>query len=152
MPYSTAALTGALGGREPDSFASAETAAAMAQEAYRSAAEFAALGADFVGVACTAALVTDRPKKGEHKVRVSYLCWMIGSQMHLRQGLGRLGSTDFRKSRTSALSLLLCRCSTASAAGVQWWTGLICTCCVVCSLCGCAPASYVMTYVATGFM
>ena len=67
VPYSTAALTAALG-HEPSTFASAETAAAMAQEAYRSAAEFAALGADFVGVACTAALVTDRPKKGQHKV------------------------------------------------------------------------------------
>ena len=68
VPYSTAALTGALGGQVPSGFASAETAAAMAQEAYRSAAEFAAFGADFVGVACTAALVTDRPKAGDHKV------------------------------------------------------------------------------------
>jgi nicotinamide mononucleotide (NMN) deamidase PncC len=68
VPYSTAALMGALGGQAPGSFASAETAAAMAQEAYRSAAELAAFGADFVGVACTAALVTDRSKAGDHKV------------------------------------------------------------------------------------
>jgi len=69
VPYSTAALTGALGGQVPNGkYASAETAADMAQEAYRSAAEFATLGADFVGVACTAALVTDRPKKGDHQV------------------------------------------------------------------------------------
>ena len=75
VPYSTAALTVALGGHVPGKFASPETAAAMAQEAYRSAAEFAAFGADIVGVACTAALLTDRSRRGENQVPGSWaLC------------------------------------------------------------------------------
>ena len=57
-----------MAGRKPAVFASAETAAAMALEAYRSAAALSSFGTRILGVACTAALVTDRAKAGEHKV------------------------------------------------------------------------------------
>lgn len=69
LPYATQALADLLGGAEPAAFASPETAAAMAAEAYRAAANIAPFGANVVGLGCSCALATDRPKRGDHKVR-----------------------------------------------------------------------------------
>ena len=65
VPYAEASLVDFLGFR-PDSFCSTETAAAMAERAFARARHLAPAG-DVIGVACTASLATDRPKKGEHR-------------------------------------------------------------------------------------
>lgn len=85
VPYSSVALTDWLG-RAPEHYCSEETALAMAAVACARAGRLALamdagsagaepqLGADsgsLIGVACTAALVSDRPKKGEHRCHVA---------------------------------------------------------------------------------
>ena len=79
VPYSSAALADWLG-RAPEQYCSAETARAMATVACERAhrlseqddSKFAAAAGDlFVGVACTASLVSDRPKKGAHRLHVA---------------------------------------------------------------------------------
>ena len=69
VPYANAALTEWLS-REPDSFCSADTALMMAAVAWRRAARLAGKGQDVIGVACTASLVSDTPKRGTHR------CWV----------------------------------------------------------------------------
>ncbi|KAK9839540.1 hypothetical protein WJX81_008400 [Elliptochloris bilobata] len=70
VPYAPAAMAELLGGA-PATYASGATASAMARAAYQQAAQLAALGEPVVGLACTCALATDRPKQGEHKVCVA---------------------------------------------------------------------------------
>jgi nicotinamide mononucleotide (NMN) deamidase PncC len=74
VPYSEAALTAWLR-KKPEQFCVEETALAMAAVAYERACALApaAEGAasTHVGVACTASLVSDRPKKGEHRCHIA---------------------------------------------------------------------------------
>src|SRR5262245_51255900 len=72
VPYSEAALTDWLR-RKPEQFCVEETALAMAAVAYERAGALdpAAGGSPHFGVACTASLVSDRPKKGEHRCYVA---------------------------------------------------------------------------------
>lgn len=71
VPYGDRSLRMFLGA-EPRQAASAESAAMLARKAHERAVS---LGSDqdvaFLGVACTAALVTDRPRRGEHRVHVA---------------------------------------------------------------------------------
>src|SRR5262249_45764841 len=53
-----------------DSFCSAETALAMAVRAHERA-RWLTPGEDVLGLGCTASLVTDRPKRGEHRLHVA---------------------------------------------------------------------------------
>jgi nicotinamide mononucleotide (NMN) deamidase PncC len=69
VPYAADALREWLGGT-PDAACDPDTARAMAMAAYRRARTLDPEGARF-GVACTAALVTDRPRRGEHRVHVA---------------------------------------------------------------------------------
>lgn len=69
VPYAPNALTEWLGG-DPDRACDPETARAMAMAAYRRARHLDPEHARF-GVACTASLITDRPKRGEHRVHVA---------------------------------------------------------------------------------
>jgi len=69
VPYANAALTEWLGGT-PDRACDPETARAMAMAAYRRARTLDPDQAIF-GVGCTASLITDRPKRGEHRVHVA---------------------------------------------------------------------------------
>ncbi len=86
VPYSEAALAEWLGGRRPEQFCVEETALAMAAVAFQRARHLQAVGqsasstdarlaADShsraMGVACTASLVSDRPKKGDHRCHVA---------------------------------------------------------------------------------
>ena len=50
------------------SYASIEAAEKLAKAAYSQAAQLSQLGTPIVGVGCTCALMTDRIKKGDHKV------------------------------------------------------------------------------------
>ncbi|HXG21569.1 MAG TPA: CinA family protein [Methylomirabilota bacterium] len=73
VPYSERALTEFLG-KKPVQAVSGQTAAAMARAAYQRALWLRAKPTiPIVGVSCTATLVTDRPKKGEHRAHVG-LC------------------------------------------------------------------------------
>lgn len=70
VPYSAAALTEFLG-TLPNQVVSIETAAALARAAYQRASTLHhEQETPLVGVACTAALVTDRPKKGKHRAHL----------------------------------------------------------------------------------
>lgn len=88
VPYSRAALLDWLGGR-PDQFCATETARAMAMVAFGRARRIAGPEAEqLAGVACTAALATDRSRQGEHRAHVAIqtdaetACWSL----HLAKG------------------------------------------------------------------
>jgi nicotinamide mononucleotide (NMN) deamidase PncC len=69
VPYSEQALVEWLG-KAPGHFCVEETALAMATVAYRRAGELAAKN-EAIGVACTASLASDRPKKGAHRCHIA---------------------------------------------------------------------------------
>lgn len=68
IPYGQSALESFLGGR-PDQACAPDTARAMAMAAFHRARSLAP-DAPVFGVSCTASLVTDRPKLGEHRVHI----------------------------------------------------------------------------------
>ena len=70
VPYDEHALATFLG-FAPAQACSAETAIAMAQSARARAAKFAPANADLVGLGATAALVSDRPRRGEHRFHIA---------------------------------------------------------------------------------
>ena len=83
VPYSEAALVAWLGGR-PDRFCSTKTARAMAMVAFDRARRLAEVDIeDLAGIACTAGLATDRPRRGEHRAHVALqtdretACWSL---------------------------------------------------------------------------
>src|SRR5580700_9255994 len=69
VPYDAQALAAFLG-FEPDRACSADTAIAMARSARAHAARLAP-PADLIGLGATAALVSDRPRKGEHRFHIA---------------------------------------------------------------------------------
>jgi hypothetical protein len=69
IPYGEEALTDFLGGR-PESFCSAETARSMAARAL-DRGRWLAPGADLAGVACTASLRSNTPKRGDHRFHIA---------------------------------------------------------------------------------
>ena len=71
VPYDERALATFLG-FAPTQACSSETAIAMAQSARACAARLAQAGADLVGLGATAALVSDRPRKGEHRFHIAF--------------------------------------------------------------------------------
>lgn len=70
VPYDEQALAAYLG-FAPAQASSAETAIAMAKAARARAATFAP-DAEVVGLGATAALVSDRPRRGEHRYHIAY--------------------------------------------------------------------------------
>ncbi len=71
IPYDMAALEAFLG-FAPAQACSAETAIAMAQSTRARAAKLVPPGTDLVGLGATAALVSDRPRKGEHRLHIAF--------------------------------------------------------------------------------
>src|SRR5215475_14936603 len=70
VPYNEKALALFLG-RMPEHAVSIATAAALARTAYQRAVQLRDNEAvPVIGLSCTATLVTDRPKKGEHRAHV----------------------------------------------------------------------------------
>ena len=69
VPYSETALTEFLGS-SPHQAVSVETAAALARAAYQRAVALHGTEGPLLGVACTAALATDRRKKGRHRAHI----------------------------------------------------------------------------------
>jgi hypothetical protein len=70
IPYDERALAGFLG-FAPAQASSADTAIAMAQAARARAAGLAPAGSELVGLGATAALVSDRPRRGEHRFHIA---------------------------------------------------------------------------------
>lgn len=66
VPYSRRAMVG-LVGTEPEQYVAPETARAMARAAYRRGLELREDDAPIVGAACTAAIATDRTRRGEDR-------------------------------------------------------------------------------------
>jgi nicotinamide mononucleotide (NMN) deamidase PncC len=71
VPYDEAALAAYLG-FAPAQACSVDTAIAMAQSARARAERLAPAGADLVGLGATAALVSDRPRRGEHRFHIAF--------------------------------------------------------------------------------
>lgn len=95
VPYSAPAMVDWLGGL-PDEFCSAATARAMAVVAFQRARRYVGGKGDspiFVGtkigtvpeagVACTASLATDRPKRGQHRLHVALQTASMTATWHL---------------------------------------------------------------------
>jgi hypothetical protein len=70
VPYGSSALATFLG-FAPTQASSAETAIAMAQGARARAARLVPTGTVLVGLGATAALVSDRPRRGEHRFHIA---------------------------------------------------------------------------------
>jgi Cytidylyltransferase-like len=70
VPYDALALSMFLGFAPPQA-CSADTAIAMAQCVRARAARLMPAGTDLVGLGATAALVSDRPRKGEHRFHIA---------------------------------------------------------------------------------
>jgi len=70
LPYSYVAFERFIGYR-PDQFVCRPTAINLAKTVYRRARLLAAEGTPSIGLACTATLVTDRPKRGQHRCEVA---------------------------------------------------------------------------------
>ena len=71
IPYDEQALAAFLGSA-PAQACSSDTAIAMAQSARARAARLMPAGVDLVGLGATAALVSDRPRKGEHRFHIAF--------------------------------------------------------------------------------
>ena len=71
IPYDEQALAAFLGST-PAQACSSDTAIAMAQSARARAARLMPAGVDLVGLGATAALVSDRPRKGEHRFHIAF--------------------------------------------------------------------------------
>jgi hypothetical protein len=70
VPYDMLALAAFLG-FAPAQACSCDTAVAMAQTARGRTARLSPAGADLVGLGATAALVSDRPRRGEHRFHIA---------------------------------------------------------------------------------
>jgi hypothetical protein len=71
VPYDERALATFLG-FAPAQASNSDTAIAMAQSARARAARLMPAGTDLVGLGATAALVSDRPRRGEHRFHVAF--------------------------------------------------------------------------------
>jgi len=71
VPYDALALEAFLG-FAPAQACSADTAMAMARSVRARAARLVPAGTDLVGLGATAALVSDRPRKGEHRFHIAF--------------------------------------------------------------------------------
>jgi nicotinic acid mononucleotide adenylyltransferase/nicotinamide mononucleotide (NMN) deamidase PncC len=70
VPYAETALVEWLGGK-PDEFCAARTARAMAMAAFQKARQYDPAGKP-CGIACTASLASDRPKRGAHRAHLAF--------------------------------------------------------------------------------
>jgi nicotinamide mononucleotide (NMN) deamidase PncC len=122
IPYSEKSLTEFLGSL-PGQAVSAETAAALAQAAYRRAT---ALREDasvpVIGLACTAALVTDRPKKGDHRAHIG-LC--TNEQTLVYSLTLQKGARDRQGEERVVSDLLLRVCAEGCGLSLESWLSLL---------------------------
>jgi len=72
VPYDALALAAFLG-FAPAQACRSDTAIAMARSVWARAARLVPAGTDLVGLGATAALVSDRPRKGEHRFHIAFV-------------------------------------------------------------------------------
>ena len=70
VPYGRLSMIDLLGG-EPDQFVSPEAARAMARAAFRRGMRLREGDPPVIGLACTATIATDRPKRGAHRCYIA---------------------------------------------------------------------------------
>ena len=92
VPYASQALVEWLGGR-PDEFCSARTARAMAMAAFLKARTYDPQG-QTCGVACTASLASDRPKRGPHRAHLAYQTATTTCELSLELEKGRRSRSE----------------------------------------------------------
>jgi hypothetical protein len=88
VPYAPASLAAWLGG-PPDQSCSAPTARALAMAAFHRGCTYRENPFEVAGLACTASLATDRPKRGEHRVHLSLQTATLTSVRSLVLAKGR---------------------------------------------------------------
>ncbi|MGQ9575574.1 MAG: hypothetical protein ACUVUC_09665 [Thermoguttaceae bacterium] len=93
VPYSQAALVAWLGG-QPDQFCSEPTARALAMAAYLRACRFDPSASKLAGVACTASLATERPKRGPHRAHLALQTATMTLSQSLQLQKGRRSRTE----------------------------------------------------------
>lgn len=108
VPYSAKSLVEFLGS-PPTQAVSVATAAALAQAAYRRAVLLRENETiPLIGLSCTATLVTDRPKKGEHR---AYIGLSEGAQTRVYSLTLRKGARDRQGEERVVSDLLLRACA-----------------------------------------
>ena len=110
--YAAASLADLIG-VTPEKFVSAATARAMAEAAYRRALRLTDGAAPCLGVACTAAIATDRVKRGDHGCSVAVY---DGATLRVSRLTLAKGARD-RAGEEALISLLIIR-AIAEACGV----------------------------------
>ncbi len=121
LPYSYPAFEKFMGFR-PEHFVSLETASMMAMVAYRRARILAAEGTPAMGVACTATLITDRPKRGEHRCHIAVRdeAGLSTYSLVLQKGQRDRSTEEDVVSRLLVLALgQACRCEQSLDLGLQ---------------------------------
>ena len=113
VPYSAPALA-ELVGYTPEQAVSRQTALDMARAAYRRGLRLRDNGAPVAGIACTATIATDRPKRGEHRCHVAYWTGSGSAVFSLRFVKGLRDRT-----REDAVASRLVLNAFAEAAGVD---------------------------------
>jgi hypothetical protein len=102
VPYGRRSMICWLG-REPEQFVSSQTARDMAKAAYRRGLRLVEDDSPVVGVACTAAIATDRARRGDHR---GYIATWDQNQW-LQYGLVLTKGTRDRSGEEAVLSRLL---------------------------------------------
>ena len=88
VPYGRVSMLDFLG-FEPDQFVSEDTARSMARAAFRRAKRLREEDVPLLGLACTATIATDRPKRGEHRCYVATWDDSQSTAYNLRLDKGR---------------------------------------------------------------
>ena len=114
VPYASSALSGYVGS-EPDQFVSEDTALEMARAAYNRALQLRDSAEEVVGIACTATIATDRPKRGEHRCHIA--AWSGGG--HGTYSLTFIKGLRDRAGEDEIASKLMLR-ALADSAGVEF--------------------------------
>jgi nicotinamide mononucleotide (NMN) deamidase PncC len=88
VPYSAESMVALLGGN-PDQYCSARTARRMAMAGFLRAVRLDKSDAPLAGIACTASLATDRPKRGSHRAHIAIqtLSFTATRSLELEKGL-----------------------------------------------------------------
>lgn len=88
VPYADEAMLAFLGGK-PDQACSSPTARAMAMAAFCRARRYETGGRPLLGVACTASLASDRPKRGPHRAHLAVQSEALTATWSLELDKGR---------------------------------------------------------------
>jgi len=93
VPYAAGAMAAFLG-RPPPESCSAATARAMALAAFYRARQYQAEPGEIAGVACTASLASDRPKRGPHRMHIAVQTAPVTAAWRLELQKGRRSRTE----------------------------------------------------------